>query len=145
MLFFSCISILIVFTGVSPEEVGVFGLRFPGLTLSILNNGLIILLAYNILSFFFYGLSDFLRFRHRLGAYASFRALELYDVMEGLSPDKEEHFADELKSVTGYKGSEIPLHRIKALLSVRVVIDLLFPLVFGVLSLVLFICLHVLG
>lgn len=149
MLVLSCISFLIVLTGVRPDEVSVFGLKFPGLNLSVLNYGLLTLLVVSIFSFCVYGLSDFFRFRHRLDVYNRSRAHEM-DWAISTDPNSYEEqtrqfYEEEFERLTGYKPYEIPHHPTKLLIYTRIGIDLLLPVALGVLSLVLFISLHILG
>ena len=149
MLVLSCISFLIVLTGVRPDEVSVFGLKFPGLNLSVLNYSLLTLLVVSIVSFFVYGLSDFFRFWHRLDVYNRSRAHEI-DRAISTDPNSDEEqkrrfWEKEFEEITGYKYFEIPHGPTKALTNARVFIDFLLPMAFGVLSLVLFISLQILG
>ena len=148
MLVLSCIGFLIVLTGVRPDEVSVFGLKFPGLNLAVLNCGLLILLMVSIFSFCIYGLSDFFRFRHRLDVYNRWRASDIEDAMStdpnSYKEQERQFYEEEFERNTGYKPYEIPHNPTKRLIYLRIFIDLLLPVAFGVLSLVLFIWCHVL-
>lgn len=150
MYIFSSITILIVFTGVNPDKFSVFGLEFPDLNLSVLNGVLLFLLGYSIVVFFVYGLSDYFRFRHRFDVYNIFWATGAYNAMSedpgSYNVQQRQSDQEDLESMTGHKPLEIPFRRMKAFMYIRVaIIDLIFPLVIGVVSMVLFILLHVLG
>lgn len=149
LIVFSCIAILIVLTGVRPDEVSVFGLKFPGLTLPILNSGILILLTLSIFTFFVYGLSDYYRFRHRLDVYDLCRAGDADEAIH-TNPDSyetqtQQHHDDEFMQMTGYQPFEIPHRPTKALISVRLILDLIAPLLFGVASIGVFLFKHVLS
>ncbi|MEM9051882.1 MAG: hypothetical protein AAGC47_07525 [Bacteroidota bacterium] len=148
LIVFSCIAVLVVLTGVSPDEVSVFGLKFPGLTLSILNGGILTLLALSIITFLIYGFSDFFRFRHRLDVYNHCRA---NDINKGVHNDpnsyeaqQQKYYEEEFIQITGYKPFEIPHRPTKILIAVRISLDLIIPFAFGLIAMALFIFKHLL-
>lgn len=147
LVVFSSIALLIVLTGVRPEEVSVFGLRFPGLTISILNGGLLILLGLSIFTFIVYGLSDFFRFRHRMDIYNRCRAGDadkaIHTNPDSCEAQSQQHYEDEFMQMTGYRPFEISHRPTMALTAARLTLDLILPLVFGVVCMLLFIVKHV--
>ena len=147
MLIFASIALLIVMTGVTPDEVGVFGLKFPGLTLTVLNNGLIAILALSIFTFFVYSLSDYYRFRHKLNVYDRCRAVDMDSAIH-TNPTLEEAMKqkfheEEFEQMTGYKPYEIPHRPTMSLIYTRWILDCVAPLGFAVVSVVLFLVFHV--
>ena len=144
---FSSICLLIVLTGVSPNAVSVFGLQFPGLTLSILNVGLLILLSLTLVTFVVYGVSDYFRFRHRLDVYNLSRAGDIDSAIHANPNDYDEmtrdHYEEEFRQMTGYRPFEIPHRPTKTLVLFRFILDMLLPLLFGLASLILFLVCHV--
>jgi hypothetical protein len=148
LVVFSSIAMLIVLTGIRPEEVSVFGLKFPGLTLPIFNGALLILLFLNICTFLVYGLSDYFRFKHRLDVYNFCRAS---DADEAIHTDRssyeaqhQEHLKQEFLQMTGYRPFEIQHRPTKTLVVVRISLDLVAPFLFGVISFALYLFMHVL-
>ena len=147
MLVFSCISLLIVFTGVSPDEVSVFGLKFPGLTLSVFNTGLLWMFGISIFSFIIYGTSDFFRHKRRLDVYNHCRANDVDSAIltdpASYEAQEQQFHEDEFTQMTGYKSFEIPHAPTKVLVFLRLSIDLYFPVIFAVFCFILFIIRHV--
>ncbi len=147
MLVFSCISLLIVFTGVSPDEVSVFGLKFPSLTLSVFNKGLLWLFGISIFSFIVYGTSDFFRHRRRLDVYNRCRANDADSASltdpASYEAQKDQFHEDQFLRMTGYRSFEIPHAPTKALVYLRLVIDLFAPIIFALFCFVFFIIEHV--
>ena len=147
MLVFSCISLLIVFTGVTPDEVGVFGLKFPGLTISLLNTGLLWIFAISIFSFLVYGISDLLRYRHRIDVYKQCRARDM-DAKISTDPSSYEaqqtrFYEQEFEGMTGYKPFNIPHAPAKVLVYLRGFLDFGAPALFAIFCYIYFILRHV--
>ena len=147
MLVFSCITLLIIKTGVSIDEFSVLGLKFPGLTVSNLYNGLLIILVYSILVFFASGLADCYKHRRKRDIYNINWASEDYNQDNPNSSEAQEqsHWEEDFKRHTGYKPLKIPHPAIIGLIFCRLAIEFLIPLVFGILCLGLFFWLRVLG
>lgn len=54
-----------------------------------------------------------------------------------------QHYEDEFIQMTGYRSFEIPHSPTKTLVAVRITLDLIAPLLFGVASMLLFVFKHV--
>jgi hypothetical protein len=137
LFIFSSLCLLIGFTGIAPEEASVLGFKFPGLTQSFIKLALLAVASYSYLSFLLYLLSDYLRFRIARDRYDLARA---YDMISSMAPpdDEREYHDTEFGRETGYIEKHVPHWVIKVIFRIKFFFDFLFPLSFGLVSIVYF-------
>ncbi len=137
---FTTLCILIVYTGVIPDETSVLGFKFPGLTESVINWGLFFLGSFNFISFSVHLWSDYFRYRHKRDLYDKSVANENFNAIT-TDPDQateKNHDMNEFKSMTGYTDYKIPKRLTKLLAQFKIFLDFIFPLLFGLTGLTTF-------
>ena len=134
---FSSLCILIGFTGVAPDEAIVLGFKFPGLTQSVINLSLLALAIYSYLNFVLHLVSDFLRYRIASDRYNLARASDMIGSM--VPPDDKQDYHDsEFRRETGYIEKNVPHWATSLIIRLKLGFDFLFPLGFGLTSLIYF-------
>ncbi|WP_411825463.1 hypothetical protein [Luteolibacter sp. AS25] len=137
LFIFATLCCLVGYTGVIPEEASVFGFRFPGLTPSVIELALFVLLFYSFISFAVHLASDWCRSRIVSNRYSLARGIDAVNSMS--PPDDEEGFhARQFELESGHTDKSVSHGATKSLGIIKLVLDFYFPLVFGLGSIIYF-------
>lgn len=139
---FVCASLclLIGHTGILPEEATILGFKFPGLTPTLISWLLLILLFYSYTTFVIHLISDFLRHKIILDRYSLAVALDVHDACSSPPNEEDDYHEQEFCEVTGYKERAVSPSIAKATNNAKIALEFIFPILFGLYSLIYFCC-----
>lgn len=140
MIVLASLCCLISYTGIMPEEAIVLGFKFPGLTTNFIRWALFWLLLYSYLTFFIYLVADYLRSRILLDRYNRALAHEVDEASSTPPDDEQDHFEQEFRYISGYREKGVSHRSTKATHLGRVVLDFVFPVIYGIASAIYFLC-----
>jgi hypothetical protein len=140
VIILSTICFVVSKTGVNPSDLSVPFFKFQDLSEQFIVLGLYAFLIISYLSFLANATSDYFRFKHQSDRYNFEVAFDIDSAMAGPPDEHQDHSEREFEIDTGYKPFSIPHGVTKAIRCVKTIMDFIFPVIFGLISILVFGC-----
>jgi hypothetical protein len=125
-------------TGINPSNFSFPFFKIENLSEIYIVYGLLGFTIFSFVSFFAHAISDFLRFKHKKDVYDLAIARQI-DNEINTPPDLEQkHVNKEFEGQTGYKSFFISYRLTSVLYFIKIVLDFIFPVIYGVISILMF-------